>query len=78
MLKSVILVALLPAIVLGARTIKFRNRCGADIWVSPLTNAQGPELPPGIVRLGNNAEFTYNIPDGGWGGRFWPKMGNAP
>jgi len=64
----------LPA-VFSARTIKFTNRCPHDIWISPLTNNQGPELAPGIVRLGGNADFAYQIPDGGWGGRFWPKQG---
>jgi len=57
------------------REITFTNRCGADVWVSPLTNAQGPMLPGGIQRLGNGATYAYQIPDSGWGGRFWPKQG---
>jgi len=59
----------------AARTIEFTNRCSHDIWVSPLTNNQGPMLPEGIVHLSNGAIRTYTIPDGGWGGRFWPKTG---
>jgi hypothetical protein len=57
------------------RQITFQNRCGRDIWISPLTNNQGPPLPDGIVRLANNAKHSYQIPNGGWGGRMWPKTG---
>jgi hypothetical protein len=60
-----------------SRDIEFTNRCGYDIWVNPLTNG-GPGQPilqPGIVRLANYAQYTYQIPDAGWGGRFWPKSG---
>lgn len=77
MRAAILLCLALPAII-SARTIKFSNRCGHDIWVSPLTNAQGPELSPGIVKLGNGGDFTYQIPDSGWGGRFWPKQGKYP
>jgi hypothetical protein len=59
-----------------SRVIEFENRCGYDIWINPLTNAQGKELAPGIVRLRNYEHFTYAIPTiEGWGGRFWPKSG---
>jgi hypothetical protein len=58
-----------------SRFIEFENRCGYDIWVNPLTNAQGPPLPGGIRRLRNYERYSYQIPDGGWGGRFWPKSG---
>jgi hypothetical protein len=75
---SIIALSLIPLFALsvqGARQIKFENRCGKEIWVSPLTNNQGPPLPGGVVRLGNGGSHSYNIPDGGWGGRFWPKTG---
>lgn len=49
-----------------SRHIEFENRCGYDIWVNPLTNALGPALDEGIVRLSHNARFTYQIPDKGW------------
>jgi hypothetical protein len=65
----------LLASAISARQITFTNRCSQDVWVSPLTNAQGPVLQPGIVKLANGANFAYQIPDGGWGGRFWPKTG---
>lgn len=49
-----------------SRQIEFENRCGYDIWVNPLTNSQGPQLPGGITRLRNYERFTYHIPEGGW------------
>jgi hypothetical protein len=57
------------------RDIKFNNKCGRDIWISPLTNGNGAPLRDGIVRLTNSGSHTYQIPDNGWGGRFWPKTG---
>jgi hypothetical protein len=48
-----------------SRDIEFSNRCGYDIWISPLTNAQGPALG-GIARIGNGGRSTYQIPNGGW------------
>lgn len=58
-----------------SRQISFTNRCSQDVWVSPLTNAQGPPHPDGIRRLANGATHVYQISDAGWGGRFWPKTG---
>lgn len=49
-----------------SRVIEFINKCSQEIWVEPLTNAQGPVLQPGIVRLRNSEHHTYLIPDGGW------------
>jgi hypothetical protein len=50
----------------SARNIDFTNQCGYDIWISPLTNAQGPPLPEGIAKISNGDHFTYQIPDAGW------------
>jgi len=58
-----------------SRNIAFYNRCGYDIWISPLTNGQGPPIAGGIARIANNGQFTYVIQDSGWAGRFWPKTG---
>ncbi|KAJ6643403.1 Glucan endo-1,3-beta-glucosidase [Pseudolycoriella hygida] len=55
------------------RKITFVNRCAYPIWINPLTSANGPQLGNGIQRLEKNAQITYNIPDSGWEGRFWPK-----
>lgn len=65
LLCGLLLVALSMSLA-ESRTIEFTNRCGYDIWVNPLTNAEGPPLPDGIVRLANNAQHTYRIPDFGW------------
>jgi len=59
----------------SARQIAFTNRCSHPIWISPLTNGNGTPLPEGIRRVESGAGFTYQIPNGGWGGRFWPKQG---
>ncbi|CAL8128814.1 unnamed protein product [Orchesella dallaii] len=73
--STVLLCALaLPALIAG-RKIKFTNHCNEPIWVSPLTNAEGPQLGVGIAKLVKEGSHTYQIPDSGWGGRFWPKMG---
>lgn len=58
-------IALLVCRAEGAQ-IEFSNQCGFDIWINPLTNAQGPVLDPGIVRIGNSDSFAYQIPGGGW------------
>lgn len=62
----VLLLVALYSSSIESRKIEFENRCGYDIWINPLTNALGPELAPGIVRLNNYGRFTYQIPDGGW------------
>lgn len=46
--------------------IEFNNKCGYDIWVSPLTNAQGTPLREGIAKIANGGWFTYQVPSGGW------------
>jgi len=58
-----------------SRDINFVNKCGYDIWINPLTNAQGPQIAGGIAKIANGGQFTYRIPDSGWAGRFWPKSG---
>lgn len=58
-------VALFASLTQGAQ-IEFSNRCGHDIWISPLTNARGPELAPGIVRIANYGNYAYQIPSTGW------------
>lgn len=61
-----VLYLLLVVALAESRFIEFENRCGYDIWVNPLTNAQGPPLGGGIRRLANYERYTYQIPDGGW------------
>jgi hypothetical protein len=72
---SLLVCVLLGLTSLEARQITFTNKCGYKLWIAPLTNAQGPVLPPGIMGLDNGQTGTYQIPNSGWGGRFWPKSG---
>jgi len=76
-MKSLNLILLLSfvGLIQAQRFVQFTNKCPHDIWIEPLTNAQGPAHPDGIVRLGNQATHTYHISQEGWGGRFWPKQG---
>ena len=30
---------------------------------------------PGNIKLNSGQSYSYNIPSGGWAGRFWPKIG---
>jgi len=57
----------------GPRSITFLNRCSEPIWINPFTSDNGPQLGNGIQKLVQNGRITYNIPDSGWKGRFWPK-----
>lgn len=56
------------------RRITFKNRCSQAVWISPLTNAQGAPIG-NIQKLNQQQEYSYIVPDSGWGGRFWPKTG---
>lgn len=49
-----------------SRDIEFTNKCGYDIWINPLTNAQGAPLGEGIRKIGNGGRITYQIPNSGW------------
>jgi hypothetical protein len=71
---KVFLLLSLVAVAYG-REIRFTNKCNEDVWISPTTNAQGPPLPDGIQKINSGGSHAYQIPDGGWGGRFWPKTG---
>lgn len=62
------------SVALAQRTITFKNRCAHSIWINPFTSDNGPQLGNGIQRLDQNARVTYNIPNSGWKGRFWPKV----
>lgn len=71
---TLLFVGLLVSSSLADRRITFKNRCPQTVWISPLTNAQGAPIGP-IQQLGQQQEYAYIVPDGGWGGRFWPKIG---
>lgn len=66
-MKQVLALLLVAFALSEARYIRFANRCPHPIWISPLTNAQGPMHPDGIRRLeANNGIHTYEISDNGW------------
>jgi len=71
---TTILLGLAYVVGIQSRNIEFHNRCDHDVWVQPLTNAQGPPLGGGIQRLNVGGYYNYAIPNDGWGGRFWPKI----
>jgi len=69
------LVGVVGFVSVSSREIKFRNTCEENIWISPLENDDEDPLEEGILSLAPQATGVYQIPDSGWGGRFWPKMG---
>ena len=75
LITTTILLGTPPASGQQKRTITFLNRCTYPVWVTPFTSDNGPQLGNGIQKLAQNARTTYDIPDSGWKGRFWPKTG---
>lgn len=65
-MKAAIICVLAVLSLCEARQIKFINRCQETIWISPLTNGNGPMIPGGIVRLNPNANYAYQISNNGW------------
>lgn len=58
----------------GLRYIDIGNRNSYPIWIETQTNNNGPPLH-GIVKLDPKARTKFDISDGGWAGRIWPKTG---
>ncbi|CAL8128829.1 unnamed protein product [Orchesella dallaii] len=69
------LAIIVPSFVDGARQIKFTNKCDKSIWISPLSHPFGLQLTPDTKKLENGKDFSYQIPDEGWTGKFWPRIG---
>lgn len=65
-MKSAIICLLVALSLTEARQIRFINKCPQTIWISPLTNAQGPMIPGGIVKVDTNANYAYQISNDGW------------
>lgn len=55
------------------RHVEVTNKNGFDIWVATETFI-GSKMP-GVTHLKSDAKVKYNIPDEGWSGNFWPKIG---
>lgn len=51
------------------------NNCPYSTWLATTPNNGVNPLPGGTVRLDPGQRYTYQIPNGGWAGRFWPKTG---
>lgn len=78
-MRSLLVFAALVAVTFGAPHISVRNQCGFNVWLAQLANSGFSPLSgsgidgTGLLNPGQTGTFT--IPDGGWGGRFWPKTG---
>lgn len=73
-LKTAFLAILFVYGVVSLRTIKVENQYDHDIWIQSLNNPEYSPLFGGrVVKLRPGTQFTYNITDRGWAGRFWPK-----
>jgi hypothetical protein len=55
--------------------IKVTSRCSFPIWIAVTSNPGKPDLPGANHRLDNGASINYQIPNAGWAGRMWPKIG---
>lgn len=61
MAMRIALQVLVVVAAVSARQINFRNNCGKTIWVSPLTNAQGPVLGGGVQQVNAGMYFDFSI-----------------
>lgn len=75
LLSLLVCLSISAPVAFGGRTIRVSNRCRQTIWIGQLTNDNGAPLPGGVRRLETNADTVYIIPDSGWTGRMWPKVG---
>jgi len=52
-----------------------KNNCAFTTLLATAPNSNRAPLPGGTIKLTQGQTYTYNIPNGGWAGRFWPKTG---
>lgn len=74
-LALVVCLSLLAPMISADRTITVHNRCSQPIWIGQLTNNNGAPLAGGIRHINSHGNAVFNIPDWGWAGRMWPKIG---
>ncbi len=55
--------------------LSVKNNCAFTTWLATAPNSNQAPLPGGTIKLTQGQTYTYNIPSGGWAGRFWPKTG---
>jgi len=77
-MKAVYALALMAAITIPAASaveLTVTNNCPYTIWLATTPNFGIEPLPDGTVELATSRRYVYQIPNGGWAGRFWPKFG---
>lgn len=75
MLKIAFLALFVHGIV-ALRYIEVGNKNKFPIWIQTQPNNGQPALLNGkIMKVDPNGKFKYDIADGGWAGRLWPKTG---
>lgn len=57
------------------RYIQVGNQNNFPIWIETIPNNNSPKLSNEIVRINSGGRIKYEISDGGWAGRLWPKIG---
>lgn len=55
--------------------LSITNRCEFPVWMVTIPNANIPPLSDSTVQLSKGQSHDYSIPNNGWAGRFWPKVG---
>lgn len=71
----VVFLAALSFTELYAVELSVYNNCPYTTWLATTPNFGISPLPEGTVTLGSRQRYVYQIPSGGWAGRFWPKTG---
>lgn len=62
--------------IVAQRYIEVKNRHRRPIWIQTQGNrGHAALLNDQIVKLNAGESYTYDITDGGWAGRLWPKTG---
>ena len=54
--------------------LSVENSCDFTIWLATTPNFGQQPLPGGNARVDPGQKYVYQIPGGGWAGRFWPKI----
>lgn len=54
--------------------LSVQNSCSHTVWLATTPNSDHQPLPGGSIRVEPGATHVYQIPNGGWAGRFWPKI----
>lgn len=72
----IVIIALFVHSCASLRYIEVGNNNGFPIWLQSQPNNNLPPLRGGqIVKLNPGERTKYDIDDGGWAGRLWPKVG---